>query len=120
MRRHDLPPGLVLEPRGEELCEPHMLANGRAQALTTVHAQDEPELERAKAPAERRPVVLQVDRAFRRGEIFGTSREGGMQRLRLARPEDRAVERGEQPLVRVDDDRVGQLDTSETPAMLGT
>ena len=62
-------PGSASTQRGEELREPHVLADQRAQALGAVPAQHEPELQRAEAAAERRPVVLQVDRVVGRGEV---------------------------------------------------
>ena len=46
-------------------------------------------------------------------------RERGPERLRPPRPDGRAVHRREEPLVRVDDDRVGVLDAVEAPAELG-
>ena len=84
-----------------------------------VPAQHDPELQRAEAAAERRAVVLQVERGVGRGEVLGDERERLVERLRAPRPERRAVHRREQPLVRVDDDRVGALAAVEAPAKLG-
>ena len=118
MRRDDLPARLGLDPRGEELRQAHVLADQRAQPLGAVPAQHEPQLQRAEPAAERRPVVLQVDGGVGRGEVLGHERERLVQNLRPPRPERRAVHRREQPLVRVDDERVGALAAVEAPAEL--
>ena len=83
----------------------------RLQALAAVAAQHRPELQRAEAPAERRPVVARgVQRPRRRPQVLGHEAERLAEVVGPARPEQRAVHRHEQPLVRVDDERVGALD----------
>ena len=114
----DLPAGLGAHPLLEQRREPDVLADQRLQAVAAVAAQHRPELERAEAASERRPVVAQVERVLRRGEVVGVRRERRAQRLGPARPERRAVDRREQPLVRVDDDRVGAVAAVEAPAQL--
>ena len=64
-------PGSASTHDGEELREPDVLADQRAQPFGAVPAQHEPQLQRAEAAAERRPVVLEVDGVVGRGEVVG-------------------------------------------------
>src|SRR5581483_3978702 len=109
-RCHQLPLGALLHPAGEEPGEPDVLAVDRTQAFGAVAAEDGPELERPEAPAESRPVLGERIRVLRRAQVLRDERERLPKLLRPRRPEKRAVDRDEQPLVRVDDERVGVLD----------
>src|SRR6202011_6278697 len=52
-------------------------------------------------------------------QVLRHNGEGIAKHLWAPRPEYAAVDRREQPLVRVDDDRVGALSTAKNPAQLG-
>ena len=51
-------------------------------------------------------------------EVGRSEREGGLQRICVAEPDAGAVEGGQQPLVRVGVEAVGQLDAPEVVALL--
>ena len=95
-----------------------MLAQDRAQPLGAVAAQHRPQLERAKAATERRPVVGERERLVVSAQILGRQRERLAPLVRPRSPDERAVGRDEQPLVRVDHEAVGELDAVCRPALL--
>ena len=118
-RRAKLPAGLVAHPALEQLGEPDRLPDPRLEPFAPVAAQHGPELERAEAPPEGRPVLAEVERALvGRAQELGDERERFAELGGTARPEQRAVHRREHPLVGVDDERVGTLDALEGPAQL--
>src|SRR5712691_6553854 len=118
-RRAELPTGLVPHPALEELSEADRFPDPLLQSLAAVAAEDGPQLERPEAASERQPVVREALRLVAGAKVFGHETEGRAKRLRLSRPEERAVHRREQPLVRVDDERVRAADARLRPAQLG-
>ena len=79
-RRAQLPARLVAHPALERLGEAHVLADHRLQPGAAVAAQHRPQLERAEAPAERGPVLVEVrDALGGRAQVLGREREGGAQ-----------------------------------------
>ena len=110
-RRAELPAGLVAHPALEQLREPHVLADRRLQPGPPEAADHGPQLERAEAAAERRAVLVEIRDALGRGaQVLGRERERRAQVIGPRREDARAVDRREQPLVRVDDERVGALE----------
>ena len=87
-----------------------MLAQYLLEPFAAVAAQHGPELQRAEAAAERRPVVGEGVRVVVGAQVLRRERERRPQLVGARRPEERAVHRRHQPLVRVDDERVGELD----------
>ena len=85
-----------------------MLGQPLADAGGPEVAQHGPELERPEAPAELHAGIHQVPHApgLGRRQVVGRQRERGANRVHAARVERAQIERGEEPLVRVDDDRV--------------
>src|SRR5262249_60547646 len=69
-RRHDLPARRLLDPAGEEPRESDVLAHDGAQPLRSVAAEHSPELERAKAAPERRPVLRERVGLVRRSALL--------------------------------------------------
>ena len=110
-RGAQLPSRLLANPAFEQLREPNAVADARLQAFAPVAAEDRPELERAETPSERRPVVGEVVDLLARAEKLGHDAERAAEVVGAARPEERAIHGREEPLVRVDDERVGPLDT---------
>ena len=95
-----------------------MLADERLQALAAVAAQDRPELQRAEAAAERNGVLAQARDVVAGAEVLRHQAERAPQVVGAATPKDRAVHRREEPLVRVDADRVRPLPAGEQVAQL--
>src|SRR5690606_35161364 len=91
------------------------------KALRTVTPKDKPELERAEAPPELNPPVAEIDhvRIMGGAEIFGRRAERAEERVRVPDEVRRAVKIGEQPLVRIEHERLGVLHAIEDPAALG-
>ena len=106
-RRADLPPRLVEHPLLEERGEPHVLADHRLQARAPVAAQHGPQPQRAERPPERDRDLAEADHLVGRPQVLRHEAERAAEVVRPRRPEDRAAHAGEQPLVRVDDERVG-------------
>ena len=96
-------------------------AEPRLQSRDALLADEEPELERAEAAAQRQaPVAEVLDHAIGGGlQIARVRRHHAHQMLRVAHVIHGAVERRAQPLVRIDDDRVGAFDAVPHPAALG-
>ena len=118
-RRAELPAGLGLDPALEERREPHVLADHLLQPRSTEAAKRGPELQRPEPPPERRGVLTQADHVLAHPQVFRHEAEGAPEVVRAAREEGGAVHRREQPLVRVDADRVGALPAREVVAELG-
>ena len=116
--RAELPARLVANPPLEELGEADRLADPRLQPLAAVATEDRPQLERPEASAERRAVLGDVVHLVAGAQVLGDEAERRAQGLGAAGPEQRAIHRREQPLVRVDDERVRALDALLRPARL--
>ncbi len=88
------------------------------QRLYPLAAQHEPQLQRAEPAAQRDTPVTQVlDLAIhRRLQVAGVGAHDPDQVLRVAHVVDRAIEGHAQPFVRVDHQRIGQLDAVPHPA----
>ena len=89
-----------------------MVADHRPQAFEAVIAQQEPELQRAEAAAERhRPFRIVDDAVMAMGaQIFGLDRQRADQRFRLAHELDGAIELRAEPFMRIEDDGIGAFD----------
>ncbi len=100
------------KPPGEFLRPFHMVADHRAQALEAVVAHQEPEFQRAEAPAERHGPFGIVDDAVMAVslQVFRLDGEGAHLVLGAFDELHRAVEIRPQPFVRVEDDGIGRLD----------
>ena len=92
-----------------------------ADPLEAEAAQHPPQLEGAEAAAELNPVIHEIDHlsADRGRQVFGHQREGAFEDLGVAGVERRGVDRGEKPLVGVEDKAVGVLAALQAPAELG-
>src|SRR6266542_2160842 len=119
-RRGQLPARLVPNPALEELRQPDPPPDHLLQALTAGAAQHGPELQRAEASTELDAVLTETDDLVRRAQVLGHHAERSAQRIWSSCPEGGASLRRQEPLVRVDAERVGSLDPLERPAQLGT
>src|SRR5207237_8781719 len=101
--------------------EDAVAADARREASRAEATNDHPQLERAEAAAKLDAVIHKVDYglALRRDEVLMHQREGALEDLGLGREERRAVERREEPFVRVDNERVGVIDAGEHVTHLG-
>ena len=96
-----------------------VLLEPRAQARQAEVAQLHPHLDAAGAPAQLRDVLVVVAPgvlAVGRAQVLRHEAQGVPQGVHPARQQERAVERREEPLVRVDDDGVGPLPAPEVVA----
>ena len=118
-RGGELPTRLVAHPALERLRQRDGVADRRLQPVPAVAAEHRPELERAEPAPESGPVLAEADDLVRCAEVLGDDAERVAQLVRPPCPEGGAALRREQPLVRVDDERVGTLDPLERPAVLG-
>ena len=113
-RGDDLPAGLVLDPAFEQLGKADVLANPLLQALAAEAAQNRPELQRAEAAAER--LVTRSGSTASSGDCrYSGTRLNAPPKVVWAGG-SRAAEQSvgiAEPLVRVDDDRVGALPAGE-------
>ena len=103
---------------GREL---QVAADPPAQPLQPEPAEQHPQLERPEPAAELRRVLVVVAhrrRAIERPQVLGHEAERGAQRRHPPGQQERRVERREQPLVGVDDDRIGALPARERRAQL--
>ena len=93
-------------------------AQPRAQAFRAEVAQDHPQLQRAEPPAELHAGVHQVPHraGLGRPQVLGRERERLAQHVHPPAVERAQVERREEPLVRVDDERVGAVRAGEDAA----
>src|SRR5215831_3790282 len=97
----DFPSGSLLYPLLELFSQPDRFPNARLQPGTSVAPQDRPELERAEAAPERRAVLGEAVDPVARAQELRDEAERAAQVFRPPRPEQRAVHRREEPLVRV-------------------
>ena len=106
---------------GQPLRVLQIAAQPRLQGRHALLADQEPQLQRAEAAAERdAPVAVVLHAAV--GGRLQVARVGGHHAhevLGVAHEVDRAVERRAEPLVRVEHERVGALDALPHPAALG-
>ena len=112
-------PGSSRTQPSNSLREANGVADRVLEPVPTVAAEHRPELERAERAAQSRAVLAEARDVVRRAEVLGDEAEGVSQHVRATRPQRGAALRGEEPLVRVDDDRVDPLDVLERPAVLG-
>ena len=106
-------PGSARDPLLEQRREADVLPDHRLQPLTPVAAEDGPQLQRAEPPAERHGVLAQADDVLVDPQVLGDEAERAPQVVGPPREEHRAVHRREEPLVRVDADRVPALPARE-------
>ena len=122
-RAGDLEAVVGADERFEERGQSHVLADVGAEAFDAVVAEDEPEFEGAEAASERDlPIAVIDDLAGGAGlvaEVLGGDGEGGVEGGAVAGPEERAIEVGQQPLVRVEVEGVGAFDALDHGAELG-
>ena len=120
--RQPLPLRVGVHPAGELGGKLEVALDPPAQALEPEPAQLDPQLERPEPPAELRLVLVVVaDRglAIERAQVLGHEAEGRPQVGHAPGQQQRRVERREQPLVRVHDDRIGTLPARERRSPLG-
>lgn len=108
---HSLSPLVLLDLVQELLGQVDLAPDVRAQPLLPVQAHDEPHLERAKPPPQRDvPVAVVWDSALKavlqveRVHVEGVYDGGG-----VSHPHARAVKVHQQPLVRIEVERVAEL-----------
>ena len=120
-RRQTLPPGRRVDPPRKRPRQVHVRLEALADARGPEVAQHHPQLQRAEATPELDAGVHQV--LHRRGlgglQVLGDQRERLPQQVHAPAVEDRTVKRREEPLVRVDDQRVGPLRAAEGGAPRG-
>src|SRR6185295_6542816 len=90
-RRAELPARLRLHPGLERLRETDVFADDRLQPLAPVTAEDRPELERAKASAERHRVLAQAHDVLAHAQVLGYEAERVAEIVGASRPERGAV-----------------------------
>ena len=100
-------------PALEELREAQVLADHGPQALAPVATEHGPQLEGTEAPTEWQAVLAQADDVLTDAQVLGDEAERVAQVVGAAAEERRAVNRREEPLVRVDAERVGPLPAGE-------
>ena len=111
-------PGSSRDPALEQLREADVLADHRLQAVAPVAAEHGPELSARKRRPSGTLYSLRLTTSSLDAQVLGDEAERVAQRLRPAGEEGGAVHRGEEPLVRVDADRVGPLPSGEVAAKL--
>ena len=97
------------------------MADPTTKSLEAEPADLEPQLERPEPTSELRGVLVVVpDRRLpvEGSQVLRHEAERRPQRLHSPRQEQRRIERREEPLVRVDDDRIGSLPAAERLAQL--
>src|SRR5205814_4846963 len=112
---------ILVDPVGELARDPYVLSYQRSQALDAEIPDHEPELERAEAAAEGDAVVHEIGDAgaFADDEILRDVLEGALQQVGTTCVECRAIDRREQPLVRIHNQRLGAVATSEHVSHFG-
>ena len=120
-RRGDLEAGIGLQPLLEHGRETDVLPQPPAQPLDAEAPQHEPELQGAEAPPQRNPPVAVVDHLgiALGAQVLGLDGAGSKQGRAIAHEVGRAVEVGEEPLVRVEDEGVGVLRSGDDVPVLG-
>src|SRR5262249_3322418 len=103
--------GMRVDPAGEQACQSDVMLQMLAKAPRAERAQDHPELERSESTTELNPRVHQVARAalFRRLEKRRRHGERRADYVHPAAVERTQVERRKEPLMGVDDQRVGTV-----------
>src|SRR5215469_16761622 len=109
-----------VNPARYELGQANMLANTSGQSYLAEIAHDHPEFERAEAAAQRGAVIHEVGdfiaRAFRVTQVLGDEAKSGFDNMGLAGIKDAAIDGGEEPFVRVDDEGIGTFTARQHPA----
>src|SRR5881396_2340005 len=113
-RRAELPFRRVAHPLLEERGESHVLADLRLEAGPPVAAQHGPEAQRAERPSERNADLAEAEHVVAGPQELRHQAERAPEVLGTRRPQAGAAHSGEQPLVRVDDERVGAVDAVDT------
>ena len=109
-RRQPLPARFRVDLRGQPPRFAHVPGNDLRQALPPICANDHPQLEGAEAAAQRQAVIHQVDHVLLvRLEVFGDQRECAFQIIRPPRVQQAAIDRRQQPFVRIGDERIGTV-----------
>src|SRR5882672_5791938 len=108
------------DPSRKLVGQPYVLANVMLQALDTVVANHEPQLERPEPAAELNvPVAVVKNRAGFAGlvlQIFRKHAQSLDQRPAVGKKERAAIEVGEHPLVRIEAVAIGKFQTVLNPA----
>src|SRR3954468_21686728 len=114
-RRDDLPIRIGMHPVGELSREGAVWADAGGAPLRSEATNDHPQLERTEAAAELHAVIHEVDHRLALGghEVFVHERERLLEHVGSGREERRAIKRGEEPLVRIDDEGIGVIDAIE-------
>src|SRR5579864_6184974 len=109
--RHTLEAAVGIHLARQFLGPRDLVADDLDDAFAAVVAEHEPELQRAKAPAQGYPIIHKVDRARVLGgpEVFRHQRKGAPQDFRTPRIQHADVNGREQPFVRIGDQRIGAL-----------
>ena len=99
--------GVRIDPACEHLRQSDMLGEVLANGARAERPQHEPQFERAETASELNAGVHQIPRGFGLGrpEVLRRQRERGADDVHAPAVKGAQVERGEQPLVRVDDQR---------------
>src|SRR5580704_18587205 len=119
MRRQRLEVAGLPDPSRELLRPGDMIADYLDHPAPTVRAQNEPELEAAKTPAQLHAVIHVVPHfAFGRLEIGWDEAERTPQQGLVWGIENRKIDRHEHPFVRIDHQRVCRFGAVEQPAQL--
>lgn len=120
-RRENAPISL----RSNYFCQPlgvcEVAAQPHPDGLDPLQPEMEPQLQGPEAAPQRDPPVLVLHDIVigARAQIGGSARHAGHEVIDIADIEQRAVEDGPEPLVRVPHDRVGAVDAGEEVAHLG-
>ena len=107
-RCHPLEIGIGVDPLAEELCETDVLGECAANALGSKMTKNHPKFQRSEPAAELNAGIHQVARAARglgRFQIFRHERKRLAHDVHAPAIERAEIERREQPLVRIHDDR---------------
>ena len=123
-RSREFKPRVSLYPRFEQARKSHVFADVRAQAFEAVMSNHKPQFQAAKPPAQRHvPIAIIKDRAgFARGvaQILRRDAHARGEACAIARPEAVTVEISQQPLVRIETETIGMLNTCQPRLILRT
>src|SRR5690606_13047575 len=89
----------------------HMLAQAVGQSAPPEIAKDKPELKRSESATQRQPIVHVIGSRLSFGglEIVRFQRKCLLQNSGIVRVKNTDIDGREQPLMGIDDDRIGQL-----------
>src|SRR5947208_7564301 len=120
-RREPLEIRVAVHPRGKLLGEAHMPGKRPSQLFGAEMAEDHPELERTEPPPELDSGVHQIAHSaltLGSSQVLRNQRERRAHHIHSTTVERAQIEWCEQPLVRIDDDRVRALPAFEARAAL--